>query len=639
MSFFSIVWKCQSQRMILPVVATVSSSFISVISLCEEEKKEEGVETKERYDYVVIGYGRAGKEAHQVLKSSSGEKIGIIDPKYNGQTCCGIKGNVIELESSNKKIEFTKGVLLSTGVKGAIPPLDCIMMEKLHPSYSLHQHGYLKTSNNNNGSKGGDDDVSVVLGTSEKAMNQVLKLLSLSSNPKKVVWMYGVSGPLSYMVPKYLSMAIAKHWGKKLYRKNNFQFFPRTLIRYIDDENSTIYMTPWMDTMDSIVLPNVYEIYYLPYTHDSSGMASSNHNNTPWNHLITNFTTNSCPLTCTYPDGRIVVNSHYMASKNIYAAGSVAVMPNISSWKKAWSGTHAARAMLMSNDTTTATISMKEDVNDEYPLTTSPPHWKSQGGIEYTSIGNTSVDHCYTHGFWWTNTQLQRRFTKQERSTEYNNNNMNNNMVYGQGIIYYFDSKTGQLVGILTWNIPNINKNHKCLEYMKQLLLSNGTCLLSEEDKQYPHVLQLHHLQDASQRIIQHAFAMMNTKPSCLDKYRPLYKFTAPQSTILYNNSNNISMDHSSISFFPSSNHYQFHKRPPSLQYYPSDYYTTTTTTSTNMTMNARPKKEEPLWLSSPTLYQNQKQYQQYQMFENLRQGQFANNVDPMQFSSPPPSQ
>ena len=88
----------------MPVVASVSSSFLSVLSLCEEEKKEEGVETKERYDYVVIGYGRAGKEAHQVLKSSSsssGEKIGIIDPKYNGQTCCGIKGNVIELESSN----------------------------------------------------------------------------------------------------------------------------------------------------------------------------------------------------------------------------------------------------------------------------------------------------------------------------------------------------------------------------------------------------------------------------------------------------------------------------------------------------------------------------------------------------------
>lgn len=552
------------------------------------------------------------------------KKIGIIDPKFNGQTCCGIKGNVIELENSNKKIEFTKGVLLSTGVKGAIPPLDCIMMEKSHPSNSLHQNGYLKISNNNK--KG--DDVSVVLGTSEKAMNQVLKLLS-SSNPKKVVWMYGVSGPLSYMVPKYISMAIAKHWEKKLYRKNNFQFFPRTLIRYIDDENSTIYMTPWMDTMDSIVLPNVYEIYYLPYTHDSSGMASSNYNNTPWNHLITNFTTNSCPFTCTYPDGRIVVNSHYMASKNIYAAGSVAVMPNISSWKKAWSGTHAARAMLLGNDTTTATISMKEDADDEYPVVTSPPHWKMQGGIEYTSIGETSVDHCYTHGFWWTNTQLQRRFTKQDRSTE--QNNMNNNMVYGQGIIYYFDSKTGQLVGILTWNIPNTNKNYKCIEYMKQLLTSNGTCLLSDEEKQYPHVLQPHHLQAATQRIIQHAYATMKTKPFWLDKYRPLYKFSTPQSTTLYNHYNNISMDHSNISFFPSSSHYQFHKRPPSLQYYPSDYYSTT---STVMTMNARPKKEEPLWLSSPSLYQNQKQQQQYQMFENLRQGQFANHVDPMEFSS-----
>ena len=151
-------------------------------------------------------------------------------------------------------------------------------------------------------------------------------------------------------------------------------------------------------------------------------------------------------------------------------------------------------------------------------------------GVQALCVGNCNADSMATHGYWWTNrTRKKRRNSTRMnmnmiahdgiRKRRTNNMNGSSRSVYGVGVVYYFDSVSGRLCGIMTWGLPNTNPNgelnDELVERMKLLLKTNGqaAAVMSDDGDSRNNDLTLssHHLAHETKHLALLALALDQT--------------------------------------------------------------------------------------------------------------------------------
>lgn len=398
--------------------------------------------------------------------------------------------------TTNPVVRFRKSALIATGSRGAPPPNECIdhgarervlelrstsippiqptLMQQqrkgsipiLDPS-TVRSLSLLAASQSATVAVMGSGFDALELAASLSRMQQQHRNKndnSDGSNSKKVILIFGSSSPMSTRLPRYLSAAVTKRL-----RNCGIDVEDRSMTRYLSMESSSsaagavprlaLYTEKSYDHLDSrrmttdllVLAPNTNGnngtsvIPTTSSTRQTSYSQNQQQQYLPWSSLI------SPPLlTCYIDDGRIVTNSEYQATSNIYAAGSVTRSPNrrngradISGGSSACSarvGEIAARNMIRDH---VVSGSSRSGRSDGYDASTddSIPVWRSDvvphlgqtnvdntdesGDESYTVASNETTTALYsmgihalcvgrcdsetlaTHGFWWTNTNQQ----------------------------------------------------------------------------------------------------------------------------------------------------------------------------------------------------------------------------------------
>jgi len=370
----------------------------------QEQQQLQPVSLKSRqYDFVVIGHGIAGRSAVQTLQElCPAASIAVVDPIIQQQHChqrtkhthtvdyiharCEgfhpssrhVQISTNDNTQNTTTIRYKHSALIATGSRGAPPPhylfddkaLGRIL--ELRPTMIPFQkvgHGrpvldpvraqQVATQAARKGEKvavvgSGWDAVELAV-TCSAAYAQSRKRKSSNGT----IMVFGSKGPLSHVLPQYLSAAVAKRLSSD---KHKIQIFHRSLIRYVGpdevyttkkdaDSNKLrskglqLYTAKSYDLLDAartdvnwlVVAPEVSGPLgtatmptrggpsYLESARDGrvwyqswSQLSASNGENQNGNNLLASYA----------DDGRIVVNAELKAGNGVYAAGSVAKYPN-----------------------------------------------------------------------------------------------------------------------------------------------------------------------------------------------------------------------------------------------------------------------------------------------------------------------
>ena len=539
-------------------------------------------------DYVIIGHGRAGKSALRTLKAlDPSADITVIDPNFlhesnnveqpNRQKGHGklyhlqtratsidhsqkiVRISPIALpnsKTSSSTIHYRKSILLATGSRGAPPPEECIGPDSKARIVELRSTTVPRSVGKRTQQQmpvldpAGVRSLSLMAasqGATVAVMGSGFEALELAASlahacvkkanedeNKKVLMLFGNSGPLSSRLPRYLSAAVSKRlrqWG--------IDVEERSMTRYLSMENSTeiprleLYTVKSYDRLDSrrlvadllVLAPSVSGMNgtaVLPVVNDTTTKTAS-YNYQPWSSLIT-----PSLLTCYLEDGRVATNSEFLAASSVYAAGSVAKYPNGRTGQAdvaggdhmsaELSGEVAARNMIkeswgakkngyvnkpISSHIQEAILVWRSDQIPYFPnknVEQSSTLALYAMGIHALCVGNCDSALMATHGFWWTNTNNQsetkivrdadsatseiksrpnafmRRMTR--RAT---NNSAKGSFyrcgslpVYGSGVVFYLD-QCGSIQGIMLWGLPFSQDSSNAQ--------SNINCLLVERMK------------------------------------------------------------------------------------------------------------------------------------------------------------
>jgi hypothetical protein len=354
--------------------------------------------TAKEYDFVVIGHGIAGKSAVKKLQELCPQaSIAVLDPMMRATTSSGkVEFIPIRCEgfhplnrrvqmSSRDEIRYQHAILVATGSRGAPPPHYLLDENALGRILELRP-----TILDNQGTRPILDPVKIrqsvlqaarrgdkvaTLGSGWEAVEMAIAV-SLASRSQKSssVLVFGGKGPLSHVLPQYLSAAVAKRLTST---KHNIEIYHRSLIRYVgtdfagNDDNEltglTLYTAKSYDlldaartavqwlvgkenfrsvsSMDTLPNPNFFLFSVAPEIIGPMGTATLPTRNVPaylqsaqqgrawyqtWSHLCSTTTDSSHAnlLACYADDGRIAVNSELSAGNGVYACGSVAKFPN-----------------------------------------------------------------------------------------------------------------------------------------------------------------------------------------------------------------------------------------------------------------------------------------------------------------------
>jgi hypothetical protein len=553
------------------------------------------------YDFIVLGHGNAGKTAVETLKEQCPRaSIALVDPlrsrtRGDARVVCYRQPalgfhpptRTVELADSSIQLKYRHAILVATGSRGAPPPMDLFDKQVLNRVLELRSTEALGFGNRpilspetirhlalmaaRQGAK------VCVLGSGWEAIELASAVAKAGTEPPMLA--FGSSGPLSHILPRYLSTAVTK----KL-RQQGIDIQERSLVRYVSHHVSPLNSTPRMEVhtakaydfidtsrnqvdlmvvaplvdgprgtavLPTLRVPEALQEHWIGRTWYQS-----------WSQL-TSPPTEPSTIVCFTDDGRVAVNAELNAASKVYAAGSVAKYPNsltghahvagVGSVDGALAGRLAA--MHMARDYIDRTRSVPTSPHQQiiepasfasssFPIFRSDisPYSTAEGnrsslekvGITALVVGRCDSDTMSTHGFWWTN-HSDKKTTSRKETTRSQKTRVSDSPVYGRGLVFYID-RAGHLCGIISWGLPFTDKdstdlNPSLVNRMIEIISSDGGVIAGTSENV---LLKTAHLAEESKRLVQMALEGKRSKGlhrrltnKVEQMPNPLYRYTA----------------------------------------------------------------------------------------------------------------
>jgi hypothetical protein len=574
----------------------------------KQKDTTQALKPKHVYDFIVIGYGNAGRSAVATLqKQCPTASIALLDPlrrpdqvgKHSNQVDY-VRARAIGLSPREQTVHvdgcddlsYRYAVLVATGARGAPPP-SYLMDEKALPSILELRSTVLPSLMDASSS---DDREHVqqqrpilsaeavrrevlqranagasvgVLGCGWDAVDLVVAASTRLHTKQRPVIMFGSHGPLSHILPNYLSAAVSKRLQAK-----RITVLDRSLIRYISYEDNQkgsgtslqqqqlqVYTAKSFDFLDGQAL-KMDLLVIAPEVHGPRGTGTLPTDEIPdfleetakgrswyqtWSSITVASPNDPSLIVCYKDDGRIAVNTELCACQGVYAAGAVAKCANgltghaVVAGAGVEDGRAAGHVVAMNmarhyNGTANGGLFGFGD-RDGRTVTTlvkNPlPVWRSDLrssagtsedqvssladiGIVALCVGNCDSESLSTHGVWWTNQAAQRRLLglldddsddlgRQQQQRKRTKQALK--PVYGLGVVYYLD-RMGRIQGVMTWGLPfhrSHKLNNRLVEQMKNVIKTNGGFRSLETE--LDHINMSQYMVGASKTMVATAFA------------------------------------------------------------------------------------------------------------------------------------
>lgn len=225
------------------------------------------------YDFVVLGSGNAGLSAVRTLRETCpSAKIALVDPlrpvtsttkklDYWPHLAIGFDpmSRTVQVSDRSHQLRYRHGILVATGSRGAPPPpslfdeqtLDRVL--ELRPTENLenrkrpvmppHTVRQLVLMAASQGATVG------VMGSGWEAVELAVAAASAGSKPPMMT--FGSAGPLSHILPRYLSVAVTKRLQQK-----GVDVQHRSLVRYVatdhqDESRLEVHTAKAYDMLDT----------------------------------------------------------------------------------------------------------------------------------------------------------------------------------------------------------------------------------------------------------------------------------------------------------------------------------------------------------------------------------------------------
>ena len=231
------------------------------------------------YDFVVVGNGNAGKSAVDALrKECPGAKIAVIDPirpgnsdkhteywAYHATSFDTDRKTVIVADDALVNLRYNHALLVATGARGAPPPSSVFdesilsrVLEYRPTELSLHQRRPIlpaETVRKVALSVVSDGSVIGVVGSGWEAIELATAAASKKRRSKvkaKPFLTFGSAGPLSHILPRYLSTELTRSL-----RDYGVDVRERSLVKYVapkmvgDESKLEMHCGKSYDNMDT----------------------------------------------------------------------------------------------------------------------------------------------------------------------------------------------------------------------------------------------------------------------------------------------------------------------------------------------------------------------------------------------------
>jgi len=425
-----------------------------------------------------------------------------------------------------------------------------------------------------------------------------------NDDSNSVCLIFGGAAPLDNILPRYLSTALSKRLrthGIDVEDRSLVRYVSSssgTGNRSNTNGALEIHLVKSFDTLDSkrhkadlmILAPSVsgqQGTATIP-TIDQSFNFIPTLTYQPWSKLGGSQNV----ISCYSDDGRIVVNAELNAASNIFAAGSVAKYPNHCNGHATVAGEGIVNGALAGITAATnmareyqSRMTFHENDDDDYDdddddeeinenvnccnnltfsqdenlpilrtdvvstVTDNGNKNASKGtksalsslGIHGLWIGECHSENMSTHGYWWTNQNLQNRRLSRRMSNKMKrskDSKRSQKAVYGSGVVFYLD-RSAAIRGVMIWGLPftsgeGNDLNNELVQRIQQIIHSNGGVIKQDHIKAIeemnldPSLLSQAHLSEESKVLANLAlssaldgdtFDMKNSRP--LHRYVP----------------------------------------------------------------------------------------------------------------------
>jgi len=526
-----------------------TGALLSRAATTQLQISPKAAKTARMYDYVIIGYGNAGRGAVRTLREECpAASIALIDPmqspnkdyvhkklEHFGCRAVGLdpRERIVILDNAEQGcVKYRHAVLVATGARGAPPPhylmedkaLDRILELRATVPAEVDQRPVLspgKVSRMVSQAAASRKRV-CVLGSGWDAIDLVVTAASCAPTSRAApTLIFGGSGPLSHVLPSYLSAAISKRLKSK-----NITVLDRTLIRYISHDDHAkkpclqIYVAKSFDFLDTnrlasdllVIAPEMSGSRgnaVLPTMHVPSFLVESRGQRSfyeSWSRLTMPDIDSPSSIVCYKEDGRIAVNTEMVACTGVFAAGGVAKLANLLTGHADVAGVGivdgvaSGKIAAVNMSRLYQSTAIRPFSGLPAPIVTKDaiPVWRSDlrsypaivtksslsdAGVTALCVGNCDSERFFTHGIWWTNQSAHRRMsirlTEDGMTKRQQRRKLKKTLrpVYGLGFVYYID-RSGRIQGIMSWGVPftsSGNKiNEELVQQMKTILKTNG---------------------------------------------------------------------------------------------------------------------------------------------------------------------